>query len=382
MRIMVLGSDGYIGFPLTVHLLTRDHTVMGVDNFSRRTRVLEMGYDSLTPIDIPRIRDSKLKEEFGSKYVGQRNIYLGVDTGVSIKNAIASFQPDTIVHLAEQPSAAWSMASQINAHRTQLENVMGTLDLLWAMRVEAPDAHLVKLGSMGEYGTPGCDIPEGKIPSKCLGYDLGERICPMDGLMFPRTAGSFYHLSKVHDTHNVEFACRVWGLRATDIMQGVVFGLVDWCETRFDYDECFGTAINRFCVQSISGYPLTVYGDGGQTRGFLTLEDSIQCLTIAIENPPNHGEYRTLNQFQNVYRIDVLARMVSELSHNRPSNNLPNPRVEAVQHYYNPSHQTLFNLGYVPDRDIKGNIARLIKKLTPYADRVNIDKFFPHIHWR
>ena len=385
MKILILGSDGYIGYPLTLHLLKQGHEVYGVDNHSRRRRVNELKSDSLTPIlsVVGRIGYLNQYENF----VGQTTISLGSDSHGHIQLLLNHFKPDTIVHLAEQPSAPWSMQSAHHASATQHENVIGTLHLLWAMHEECSKAHLIKLGTMGEYGTPNCDIPEGEIPHYCIDDEDKARRCPMAGLLFPRTAGSFYHLSKVHDTLNIHFACRNWKLRSTDIMQGVVFGLTnsDKMEelTRFDYDECFGTVINRFCVQAIIGQPLTIYGEGGQTRGFLTLNDSIQCLTLAIENPPSMGEYRTFNQFENIYSINGLAMAV------RKACNLPvaidhieNPRKEAEQHYYNPTHQKLFDLGYEPTTDILSEITKLLQQLLPFRDRIREEVILPKISWK
>lgn len=304
---------------------------------------------------------------------------------------------DTIVHLAEQPSAPWSMINAEHAKVTQQENVLGTLDLLWAMKEECPNAHLVKIGTMGEYGTPDCDIPEGRIPVNCLSGSQwnDSRVyqnCKMQGLLFPRSPGSFYHLSKVHDTHNIKFACDTWGLRSTDIMQGVLFGVrVTGDEpeeelTRFDYDEYFGTVINRFCAQALIEHPLTVYGLGNQQRGFLPLKDSIQCLTIAIENPPQEGEYRTWNQFENVYSINKLADMVcrraTELGYHASIKHIPNPRTELEEHYYNPHCQTLFDLGYNPTKDIELEIRNLLTDLEPYKDRIIKSVIMPKTSWR
>jgi len=283
MKILILGNDGYIGYPLTLHLLRKGHKVFGIDNLSRRRRVKEIGGDSLTPIISPISRKGYLKTRFPN-YIDQVDVTLGIDSPGYIKSILNSFKPEAIVHLAEMPSAPWSMRDATYAAATQFENVLGTLHLLWAIKEECPEAHLVKLGTMGEYGTPKCDIPEGRVKINCLDRTIGSVTkCPMKGLLFPRTPGSFYHLSKVHDTFNIEFACRNWGLRSTDIMQGVVFGLPippyeigDWWGsrispidsgdelTRFDYDEYFGTAINRFCAQAIIEHPLTVYGKGFQ----------------------------------------------------------------------------------------------------------------------
>lgn len=403
MKIAILGCDGYIGWPLTLHLLNKGHKVCGLDNYSRRRRVKNMGSDSLTPIAT----------------VSDRNLYLSrqdnfMDEVAKIEmtdywnldSFIKEYKPDTIIHLAEQPSAAWSMNSHARAAVTQQENVVGTLNLLWAMKAHCPNAHLIKLGTMGEYGTPNCNIPEGKIPSKCMkGLIIGQHgilqngkqdivfdkaECPMSGLLFPRSPGSFYHLSKVHDTHNTKFACDNWRLRSTDIMQGIVFGLNECGDenllTRFDYDECFGTVINRFCTQAICGHPLTIYGNGTQIRGFLPLKDSIQCLTIAIENPPERGEYRTFNQFEKTYHLRQLAQFVVIAGINcgllPDIKHIENPRTELETHYYNPAHQKLFDLGYSPTLDIQGEIFKLMKTILPYKDRINKEVLMPKTTWR
>jgi UDP-sulfoquinovose synthase len=387
MRVLILGIDGYIGWPLALHLDSRGHDVLGMDNHSRDHRVYNEGSSSLTSID------------HRKKFPTSR-ITLGVDY-TALTNLVRSFQPEAIIHLAEQPSAAYSMKSVRHATETQQQNVIGTLHLLWAMKESCPSAHLIKLGTMGEYGTPNCDIPEGRIPevhSAIVGSDKawheGDTDCPYANLLFPRSAGSFYHLSKVHDTHNIEFACRNWGLHSTDIMQGVVFGLNETKNdnelTRFDYDECFGTVINRFCVQAIIGHSLTVYGKGEQTRGFLPLKDSIQCLTIALNNPPSEGEYRTFNQFENLYTVNQLAKMVQQsardLGLERSSyldiDHIPNPRLEAESHYYNPVHHKLFELGYTPTQDIQTQITNLIRRILPFRDRVIKEVIMPKVNWR
>lgn len=395
MKVAILGIDGYIGWSLTMHLLNRGHTLCGLDNYKRRQRVRILGSNSLTPITSVMNRDLYISE---LPTFDDRIANLDMKDYRSLSSFLSFHKPDAIVHLAEQPSAPWSMKDVYESIHTQTDNVIGTLTLLWAMKKHCPQAHLVKLGTMGEYGTPNCDIPEGKIPENCIGiYGTGfdedfkdqSHSCPMQGLLFPRTPGSFYHLSKVHDTHNIHFACRNWGLRSTDIMQGVVFGLTDTSDfkvTRFDYDECFGTALNRFCAQAISGHPLTVYGEGNQTRGFLPLKDSIQCLTLALEQPPEEGEYRTLNQFENIYSINDLAYMVYECAasldikssvryHN-------NPRVEADKHYYNPAHQKLFDMGYAPTTNIQNEITELIKQILPYKDNVIKEVIMPKTNWR
>lgn len=395
-RVLIIGSDGYIGYALTNHLLEKGFSVEGIDNFSRRHLA-----DSLTPIHSPGTREHYLLRKFRT-YLGTHDLDIAeLENYHKLTRILLNFSPDAIVHLGEQPSAPYSMANIYKAHLTQYNNVLGTLNLLFAIKSSCPEAHLIKLGTMGEYGTPECDIPEGRIPKICIKKDcIGHEIdsyspnqqiddptCPMSNLLFPRTPGSFYHASKVHDTFNIEFACRNWHLTSTDIMQGVVFGIgTEEYLTRFDYDESFGTAINRFCAQAICNFPLTVYGKGQQTRGFLPLKDSLQCLTIVIENPPETGTYRTLNQFENIYTINSLAQMVIEGAKANDIaatiDSIPNPRKEAEEHYYNPAHQELFNLGYKPTTNIQSEINQLIFNLLPYKERINPSTIYPEILWR
>lgn len=397
MRVLILGSDGYIGWPLTLHLLKKGHEVACLDSCVRRERVRKCGSNSLTPIYLPSRRRSILRG-FPNYIDEQMNISLGTSQSFIIRNILRELKPNTIIHLAEQPSAPWSMISSEKASETQFENVIGTLHLLWAMKEVCPEAHLIKLGTMGEYGTPDCDIPEGKIPRYCLdsykepAADGFQYECSMKGLPFPKSPNSFYHLSKVHDTHNIIFACKNWNLRSTDIMQGIVFGVkvtdneAERELTRFDYDQYFGTVINRFCAQAIIEHPLTIYGSGYQTRGFLPLKDSIQCLTLAIENPPELGEYRTLNQFENTYSINKLADIVvtiaKELGLNIGISHLKNPRNESERHYYEPIHQKLFDMGYKPTTEIDIEIFNLIRDLLPYKDRIIKDVILPTTNWR
>jgi UDP-sulfoquinovose synthase len=269
---------------------------------------------------------------------------------------------------------------------TQTNNVMGTLMTLFAMREAAPECHLVKLGTMGEYGTPNLDIPEGFFEIEYRGRK--------DRLAFPRKAGSWYHQSKVHDSHNIEMACRIWGMRSTDIMQGVVYGTSidemgedERLRTRFDFDQCFGTVVNRFCAQAVIGLPLTTYGMGQQKRGFLPLSDSVQCLVLATEAAPEPGEYRVFNQFEEVYSVIELAERVQRIGNEfdlsvtvKP---LENPREEAAEHYYNPDHQHLLDLGYKPTRDMDAELRTIFRDLIPWRDRIDArrEAQFPDIRW-
>ena len=393
MKVAILGIDGYLGWPLALRLLSKNYKVCGLDNYSRRVRVRNLRSRSLTPIN-----STSGRELYLTKMKNFHDFVANIDMthGWKLELFLRFHKPDVIVHLAEQPSAPWSMINSESAAETQYDNVIGTLKLLWAMKKECPEAHLIKLGTMGEYGTPDCRIPEGRISMLCFHQRsesvFDDLICPMSSLLFPRTAGSWYHLSKVHDTHNIEFACRNWNFRSTDIMQGPVFGLNTHKDggsvepellTRFDYDEHFGTVLNRFCVQAIIGHPLTVYGKGDQTRGYLTLDDSIQCMILAIKNPPKLGEYRTFNQFATTHTINDLANMVAEeCSTPVAIDHIENPRLEAEEHYYQPEHEGLLKLGYKPTLDFNREINKLIETILPYKDRVIKDVIVPKTYWR
>ncbi|EFK10929.1 NAD dependent epimerase/dehydratase family protein [delta proteobacterium NaphS2] len=383
MRILITGVDGYLGWALSIYLAKRGHKVAGIDNYLRRSWVGEMGSQSAIPI-------AKMAERLLAyrKNLGQNlRFYKGDLTDYNfVLNAYKSFRPEAIVYLGEMPSAPYSMIDVHHAIFTQTNNQMGTLVTLYAMREAVPDCQLVKLGTMGEYGTPNVDIPEGFFDIEYRGRK--------DRMMFPRQAGSWYHQSKVHDTNNVEMACRLWNLCSTDIMQGVVYGTRidemgedDAIRTRFDFDQCFGTAINRFCAQAVIGLPLTPYGKGKQRRGFLPLRDSMQCLTLAIENPPESGEYRTFNQFEEVYGITELALKIqkvgAEFGLDVQIQPIENPRIEMEEHYYNPDHQHLLDLGYKPTHDMKAELQIVLKDLMRHKERIESRKEaqFPDIRW-
>jgi UDP-sulfoquinovose synthase len=382
MRVLILGGDGYLGWPTAMRFSGKGHEVAVVDNFARRRWVEEMGGDSLTPIVSLDERIEAWREVSGKRitsYVGD----LAEDTLAA--DVVIDFQPDTIIHYGEQPSAPWSMRSVDHAVTTQQNNVVGSLKLLWAMRDHAPNAHLIKLGTMGEYGTPNIDIEEGFIEVTHNGRT--------DVLPFPKMPGSLYHLSKVHDSHNIHFACRVWGLRATDLNQGVVYGietpeakLDERLLTRFDYDEAFGTALNRFCVQAVVGRPLTVYGVGGQTRGFLNIVDTLQCVELTANNPAGAGEYRVFNQFTETFTVAELAEKVkhagAEVGITVTVENLQNPRFELEEHYYNPVHTKLPSLGLEPTLLSENLIESTLGVIQRYRDRVISDVIAPSTQWR
>ena len=365
-KVLILGIDGYIGWALANELKSQGYDVYGIDNFWRRNNI-----ESLYPISSPEDRSNQFyitPEDTRRWQIGKLHIVL-------------QESPDVIIHLAEQPSAPYSMTYD-GAIATQSNNVLGTLNLLFLIKQYCPSTHLIKIGTMGEYGCPDCIIPEGMIPSGCL--DEPSRYCPMQNLMFPRSPGSFYHLSKVFDSLNIKFACDTWGLRSTDIMQGIVFGLAN--ETRFDYDENFGTVINRFCVQALADVPLTIYGKGGQTRGFLPLTDSLKCLQIAIDNPPSEGIYRTFNQFAHIMTIQECAMLVSKVANSlelvTSTRHIPNPRKESEDHPYHVVTDNLHDLGYKPNLDFSSVIRETLLTLMPYKHLINKDIIYPTTNWR
>ncbi|HMC37207.1 MAG TPA: NAD-dependent epimerase/dehydratase family protein, partial [Actinomycetota bacterium] len=374
---------GYLGWPTAMHFSARGHEVHAIDNYLRRRAHAEQGTDSLTPI-----------EESLPARARAWNDVTGHDIGVTEDNIceyevvdrlFREFQPEAIIHYGEMPSAPYSHKSREHAVFTQYNNVVGTLNVLFAMAEHTPDAHMVKLGTMGEYGTPNIDIEEGFIEIRHRDRS--------DTLPFPKMPGSWYHLSKVHDSHNIHFACRIWGLRATDLNQGVVYGIeTDETKldprllTRFDYDEVFGTALNRFCLQAVIGHPLTVYGEGGQTRGYLNIVDTLQCVELATTNPPGQSEYRVFNQFTEQFSVLELAELVqkagAEYGLQVQVDHVDNPRVEKEEHYYNAMHTKLLDLGLKPHLLSRTLIESMFGEIEKYRDRVIPELIMPRTRWR
>jgi len=382
MKIAVLGGDGYCGWATALYLSNRGHSVAIIDNFVRRLWDHELGVQSLTPIR-PLADRLRVWHELTGKTI---ELFVGDVTDYDfLASAIRELEPEAVVHFAEQRSAPYSMIDRNHAVFTQVNNVVGTLNLLFAIREFAPDCHLVKLGTMGEYGTPNIDIEEGYIKIQHNGRS--------DVVPYPKQPGSFYHLSKVHDSHNIMFTCKVWGLRATDLNQGIVYGTVtdeaaldDTFVNRFDYDEIFGTVLNRFCVQAAVGHPLTVYGKGGQTRGFLDIRDTVRCIEIACLNPADRGECRVFNQFTEQFSILEIAQMVKkagkELGLSVEINHLPDPRVEAEEHYYNAKHSKLLDLGLEPHFLSHSLLDSLLNIALKYRDRIDTSLIQPRVNWR
>lgn len=382
MRVLILGGDGYLGWATAMYFSNKGHEVAVADNFTRRRMHLERNTDSLTPIRLLGERIEAWRELTGrtiTPFVGD------LQEWDFTSRIIKDFQPEAIVHYGEIPSAPYSMIDVHHAVHVHQNNVVGTLNVLFAMRDFAPEAHLIKLGTMGEYGTPNIDIEEGWITIEHNGRK--------DELPFPKMAGSFYHLTKVHDSDNIIFACRVWGLRATDLNQGVVYGietdesnLDDRLINRFDYDECFGTYLNRFVVQAVMGMPLTVYGKGNQTRGILNIRDTLACVELAMLNPAAPGKMRVFNQFTESFSVLEVARIVQ---HAAAHLGIPvqvahyeNPRVEAEEHYYNPKHSKLLELGLKPRLLHETLIESMIRRVEQFKDRIIPHAVVPQIRWK
>jgi UDP-sulfoquinovose synthase len=380
-RILILGGDGYLGWPTAMHFSQRGARVAVLDNGSKRAWERELGVEPL--VAIPSLDERvRIWQEISGRSI---ELFEGDLTDADFVHAtLESFRPDTIVHYGEQPSAPYSMIDVRHATFTQTNNIVGTLNLLFAMRDLTPDSHLVKLGTMGEYGTPDIDIEEGYLTVDHNGRS--------HTFLYPKTPGSMYHLSKVHDSHNMHFACRVWGLRATDLNQGVVYGLETEetvldprLVTSFHYDEVFGTALNRFCVQAVAGEPITVYGGGGQTRGYLNIRDTLACVALAVGNPAERGKMRVFNQFTETFTVLDLAERVREaaaqLGIAATVVHAENPRFEAEEHYYNPKHSGLVDLGLEPHLLSQELIDTMLQRIVDHRARIRPGSLVMNVLW-
>lgn len=382
MKVLVIGGDGYCGWATALYLSNRGYEVGILDSMVRRLWDMELCVETLTPIAPIQQRIQRWKDLTGKSI----DLFIGDITNYDfLSKTLHQFQPDAIVHFGEQRSAPFSMIDREHAVLTQVNNVVGTLNILYAMKEDFPDCHLVKLGTMGEYGTPNIDIEEGYITIEHNGRK--------DTLPYPKQPGSLYHLSKVHDSHNIQFACRIWGLRATDLNQGVVYGVLteetgmdELLINRLDYDGVFGTALNRFCIQAAVGHPLTVYGKGGQTRGFLDIRDTVRCVELAIATPANAGEFRVFNQFTEQFSVGELADMVqkagSALGLKVAVNNLDNPRIEKEEHYFNAKNTKLLDLGLQPHYLSDSLLDSLLNFAMKYKARVDEAQILPKVTWK
>ncbi|MER3432514.1 MAG: NAD-dependent dehydratase [Leptolyngbya sp. ERB_1_1] len=382
MKVLVIGGDGYCGWATALYLSNRGHEVGILDSLVRRHWDNELCIDTLTPIAPIKQRLQRWKDLTGKTI----DLFIGDITNYEfLSKSLDRFQPDAIVHFGEQRSAPFSMIDREHAVLTQTNNVVGTLNLLYIMKEKFPDCHLVKLGTMGEYGTPNIDIEEGYITIEHNGRK--------DTLPYPKQPGSMYHLSKVHDSHNIHFACRIWGLRATDLNQGVVYGVLteetgmdELLINRLDYDGVFGTALNRFCIQAAIGHPLTVYGKGGQTRGFLDIRDTVRCVELALETPAAPGEFRVFNQFTELFGVGELASMVQKagtaMGLKIEVKNFDNPRIEKEEHYFNAKNTNLLDLGLQPHYLSDSLLDSLLNFAVKYKHRVDNDEILPKVTWK
>ncbi|MEM1367169.1 MAG: NAD-dependent epimerase/dehydratase family protein [Cyanobacteria bacterium P01_H01_bin.15] len=382
MKVLVIGGDGYCGWATALHLSNKGYEVGILDSLVRRYWDLKLGVNTLTPIAPIEQRLARWEALTGKKI----DLYVGDLTDYEfVSKTFREFEPESVVHFGEQRSAPYSMIDREHAVMTQVNNVVGTLNVLYAMKEDFPDSHLVKLGTMGEYGTPNIDIEEGYITIEHNGRK--------DTLPYPKQPGSFYHLSKVHDSHNIHFACKIWGLRATDLNQGIVYGVLteetgmdELLINRLDYDGVFGTALNRFCIQAAIGHPLTVYGKGGQTRGLLDIRDTVRCMELAIANPAEPGEFRVFNQFTELFSVADLAKMVqtagAAMGLKVEVKSVDNPRVELEEHYFNAKNTKLLDLGLEPHLLSDSLLDSLLNFATKYQNRVDKTQILPKVSWR
>jgi UDP-sulfoquinovose synthase len=381
MKILVLGGDGYLGWPTAMHLSAHGHEVVAVDNYMRRN--LSREQDSEPLFEVPNLhRRAELWKAKSGKTI---DVAIGdLCDWDFVASLFTQFKPDALIHYAEQPSAPYSMKDRRTATLTFHNNLMVTFNVIQAVHEFAPECHLVKLGTMGEYGTPNIDIEEGWLDVEHKGRK--------QKFLFPRAAGSLYHTTKVLDTDLLWFYVRTWGLRVTDLMQGPVYGLETYENAGqenlypfLNYDELWGTVINRFMVQAVAGYPLTVYGKGGQTRGYLNIKDTLQCLRLSLEKPAKPGELRIFNQFVETFSVNQIAEMVrdsgSRLGLDVQVKALPNPRKEMEEHYYNPAHTGLLELGLKPHNLTPERMDEMMKLIIRYKDRIQKDCIFRDVKW-
>ncbi|MBI4665156.1 MAG: NAD-dependent epimerase/dehydratase family protein [Nitrospinae bacterium] len=381
MRVMILGGDGYLGWPTAMMFANNGHDVVVMDNYLRRNMARETSSEALMPNPNLNARADIFKSVTGKSVkvvIGDCADYM------ELSRVFAGFCPEAVVHYAEQPSAPYSMLGFNEARRTLNNNVNTTFNLIWCVMKHAPDCHIIKLGTMGEYGTPNIDIEEGWIDIAHNGRN--------EKFLYPRQAGSLYHTTKVLDTDLLWFYVRAYGIRVTDLMQGPVYGLstplADMDEQlipNFHYDDIFGTVVNRFITQAVAGIPLTIYGKGGQTRGYLNINDTLQCVDLAMANPVGKGELRILNQFTELFSVNQLAEKVASVGNRLGLNvkvaNIENPRKEKEEHYYNAKHSGLLELGLQPNYMTDDVVAGMLERVAKYKDRIDKSKIMPRMRW-
>ena len=381
MKVLVLGGDGYLGWPTSMDFAARGHEVLTVDNYLRRNIARETNSEPL--FETPNLHDRAKIFAKTSKHKMDVKLADLADYR-AVENLFRDFMPDVVIHYAEQPSAPYSMRGFEEARVTLSNNLNVTFNIIWAVLEHNPDCHIIKLGTMGEYGTPNIDIEEGWLEIEHKGRK--------DKFLYPRQAGSLYHTTKVLDTDLLWFYVRTYGLRVTDLMQGPVYGLItpetevdERLLPNFHYDDIFGTVVNRFLVQAVAGVPLTVYGKGGQTRGYLDLRDTLQCVKLASENPAERGELKIFNQIVEQFSVNELAEKIQRVGANNGLDvqikSIPNPRKEAEDHYYNAAHSGLLELGLEPHYMTDELLSDMLQKVISYKDKIDTRCIMPRVKW-
>lgn len=380
MRILILGADGYLGWPSCMYFSLKGHYVYGIDSLVKQKISKKINSGPLNKYINIRKRISEFKKIYKKKI----NFIKGDCTNYRfLKKSINKIKPDVIIHFAEQPSAPYSMRDFNSANFTLRNNLLSTFNLIWCVKDIKKKPHIIKLGTMGEYGTPNIDIEEGwlKVNHNNRSHTF----------IYPREAGSLYHTTKVLDTDLLWFYVRLYGIKVTDLMQGPVYGhkINEINEQNlfpsFHYDDYFGTALNRFIVQAVEGIPLTVYGKGEQIRGYLNINDTLQCIDIAIKNPPKYGKMNILNQFTQKFKVIELAEMVKragkKIGLKVDIRKIKNPRKEKEKHYYNAKHSKFKKLGLRPHLLDTNSLILMLRYVRKNKTKINKKIIFPRINW-
>ena len=393
-HILILGGDGYLGWPTAMYFSQRGYHVTVADNYTRRRNCQDLNISMLYQVPTL-VERAKLWYELTGKEIKvvicdlheaetMRSFFDGRVTYTWCENQKFTGIPETVVHYAEQPSAPFSMISYKHSNATIQNNLLVTNNLMYAVRDYNKETHIIKLGTMGEYGTPNIDIEEGWIDIKHKGRK--------DKFLFPRSAGSIYHTSKIMDTDLLWFGVRTWDLRVTDLMQGPVYG-IDTDEssiderllTFFNYDEVFGTVINRFITQAVSGYPLSIYGKGGQTRGYINIKDTLQCVEHSERIPAKQGEFRIFNQIMETFSVLELAEKIIKVGKlfglELCIEHIQNPRKEKEKHYYNPTYQGLLDIGVKPHYLTNKVLKNMLNKVNQHKENIKVNEFYKGIKW-